>query len=143
MEGEPTQLCEFHLFHKKSCTLCTGQRLWDGSGTINCNPGASLYLSFAAWIRLRRHQTATNQPLASGLLLTKRFAVRDQFPIPRKWSGYTMYTSRAEVRLQVLLEEGQLLLFATLLSDSRHATDQRHLTIHEVADDGSSDSLGN
>lgn len=54
-----------------------------------------------------------------------------------------MYTSRAEVRLQVLLEEGQLLLFATLLSDNRHATDQRHLTIHEVADDGSSDSLGN
>ena len=143
MDLRDGQVCDYHLYFEKACSLCTGKRLWKATGersNIACSPGASLYFSFGLWLPYRRRVRARR---GEGLVLTKRIAIQDQFMIPRRWSGVAMHFTRSVVRLQVMLERGELRLHVALLDDNRHPSDQRTLTIHLVGKGGSSDSLGN
>ena len=133
-----TTICEYHIYHMHWCDFCAGRRLARYT-KLDCNLGTTLVFNFNKWVD---RSELTRSKRAEGLILTKRFNIRDQYPIQRDWSNGAIYTTESEVRLQVFLKKGTLRLYATLLADNRHASDRRLLTIHSVNKDKSSDSKG-
>ena len=138
MSQKVTTVCEYHVYHAHWCDFCTGKRVAKYT-KINCNLGTTLVFVFNDWVS---RSELTRSKRAEGLILTKRINIMEQYPIQRDWSNGAIHSTETEIRIQVILKKGNLRLYATLLTDSRHPSDQRLLTIHSVNKDGSSESKG-